>query len=668
MDSPADRPLPDRAVAIVAGATVLAILYFARDVLIPVTLAIILSLAIAPLVRLLQRTGLSHTFAVLGAVLLLAITLSAITGAVGVQLARTVGSLPQYERTIQSKVQWLNDTTIGRINALAGQAGRLIGARRVTRTDAASEAADAARGGTPANPPALPAPDAPSNPMQIVAWIIASVWVPLETAGIVLVVLIFVLLEHESLRDRFIRIAGGSDIRLTTNAINDAGGRLSRFFVSQFAVNFGFGVTLWIGLTILGLPHALLWAALAGILRFVPYVGIWIAAVFSVIVAAAVDPHWSLAAATLGMFAIVEVVAAQLIEPQLFGHTTGLSPLSVVIAAIFWSWLWGPIGLILSTPLTLCLLVAGRHIKAFGFLEILLGDTQALTMPQRFYQRALSGDSAEIISSARAFLKRNSFAAYCDLVLMPAFHLARIDVVAGTISSDQQGRVRGVVLTVISALGWQTRKAARRDRRISVLAHSHLGGHLRRQREHAAAARLGAPAAAAPESGAAESAVLCFPLGAGADDLAAELLVLILREQRFDARHMSLADAIADTGGATVGASAAAGTNASTGMIARPGTNASADTNAGAPDAMPGDVSVAYVVSAFPNEHRRQGAEVTDALRRRFPLATVVALYLPGMLLQPQTEDSAPGADKAAKSFGEALQICLDLLRHPAPV
>src|SRR6202034_2619775 len=145
--------------------------------------------------------------------------------------------------------------------------------------------------------------------------------------------------------------------------------------------------------------------------------------------------------------------AGQLVEPQLYGHTTGLSPLSVVIAAIFWSWLWGPIGLIVSTPLTLCLVVAGRHIKALSLLDVLLGDTQALTMPERFYQRALSADSAEIIASARVFLKRNSFANYCDLVLMPALHLARIDLVAGAITVDQQAKVRGAMVAVIAAIG-----------------------------------------------------------------------------------------------------------------------------------------------------------------------------------------------------------------------
>ena len=463
----------------------------------------------------------------------------------------------------------------------------------------------------------------PLNPLQIVEKILGSIWVPIETAGIVLVVLIFVLLEHEALCNRFIRIAGGTDIRLTTLAINDAGERLSRFFVSQFAVNFGLGLTIWVGLTVIGLPHPLLWAALAGVLRFVPYIGVWIAAFCSVLLAAAVDPHWNLALATLGLFVVVELIAGQLVEPQLYGHTTGLSPLSVVIAAIFWSWLWGPIGLIVSTPLTLCLLVAGRHIKALNLLDVLLGDTQALTMPERFYQRALSADSAEIIAGARVFLKRDSFANYCDLVLMPALHLARIDLAAGTISADQQAKVRGAMVEVIAAIGGESRKLPRRHRQSSVLDITNVGRQLRWQREQISGQWQG------PLVVPAGSVVVCVGLGSMSDDFATELLVRILRDQKIDARHMSLEDL-------------------------------SATPPPGAAEA----VSIVYVVSAFPSEERGRGEGTVEEMRRRFPHACIAAVLLPGMLLQPEASvEGIPGADKAATSLGHAVQICLDLHR-----
>jgi predicted PurR-regulated permease PerM len=629
MDSPVSSvpdPSPlairERALGIIATATILALLYFARDVLVPITLAIILSLLIAPLVRALRRIGLGQTLSVLAAVLVLALSFAAVAGVIGSQLVHMAASLPRYERTIEHKLRTLNDITVGKFNELTGQA-KLLSIRHADSDQPATLQQPDVAGTTRPIPVELHQP--PPNPLQVIQRVLGSVWVPIETAGIVLVVLVFVLLEHETLRDRFIRIAGGTDIRSTTFAINDAGERLSRFFVSQFAVNTGLGLAVWVGLSIIGLPHPLLWAALAGVLRFVPYVGVWIAALCSTLLAAAVDPGWTLALATLGLFVVVELIAGQLVEPQLYGHTTGLSPLSVVIAAIFWSWLWGPIGLIVSTPLTLCLLVAGRHIKALSLLDILLGDTQALTMPERFYQRALSADSDEIIASARVFLKRNSFANYCDLVLLPALQLARMDLSAGAISADQQSKVRSAMVAVIAAIGGESRWRSRRRYRSSVLDDSNAGRQLRRQREQVSGRWQG------PLVVPAGSVMVCVGLGSMADDLATELLVRILRDQKIDARHMSLED-----------------------LATAPPPEAA--------DA----VSIVYIVSAFPSEERARGDATAAEMRRRFPHACIVAVFLPGMLLQPGSGiDSVRGADKAASSLGHAVQICLDMHHEP---
>ncbi len=613
----------DRALGIIATATVLALLYFARDVLIPITLAVILSLMIAPLVRMLRKVGLGQTLSVLAAVIVLGLSFAAIAGVIGTQLVHMAESLPQYERTIERKLKTLNDITVVQLNALAGPAQRLNLKR--PRTDQRPSLDQPQLTGS-VNPIPVELHEAPPNPFQVLEAILGSLWVPIETAGIVLVVLVFVLLEHEALRDRFIRIAGGNDIRLTTLAINDAGERLSRFFVSQLAVNLGVGVMVWIGLSLIGLPHPLLWAALSSVLRFVPYVGIWIAALCATLLGAAVDPGWFLAATTLGLFLIVELIASQLVEPQLYGHTTGLSPLSVVIAAIFWSWLWGPIGLIVSTPLTLCLLVAGRHIKALSLLDVLLGDNHALTMPERFYQRALSADSDEIIASARLFLKRNTFANYCDLVLLPALHLARLDLESGTISLDQQAKVRSAMVAVIAAIGGESRWLLRRRLRSSVLDQPTAGRQLRQQRELVSGRWQG------PLTVPAGSVMVCVGLGSVADDLATELLVRILRDQKIDARHMSLED-----------------------LSAAPPPNAAEA------------VSIVYVVSAFPSEERSRGDTTAEEMRRRFPLACIVAVFLPGMLLQPDAKGTTvAGADKSASSLGGAVQICLDMHRPQA--
>ena len=616
-----------RALGIIAAAAVLALLYFARGVLVPVTLAVILSLLIAPLVRALRRLGLGQTLSVLVTVTLLGCSFAAVAGIIGSQMIHMAESLPQYERTIELKLEALNDMTVGRFNALTRQAGRFTNRRAAAAPGALEPSTAQTLGPAPLSGP-IPVElhEAPLNPLQMIETVLGSIWVPIETTGIVLIVLVFVLLEHDALRDRFIRIAGGTDIRRTTLAINDAGERLSRFFVSQFAVNLGLGFTIWVGLSIIGLPHPLLWAALAAVLRFVPYVGVWIAALCAVLLAAAVDPGWSLALATAGLFAAVELVAAQLVEPQLYGHTTGLSPLSVVIAAIFWSWLWGPIGLIVSTPLTLCLLVAGRHIKTLSLLDLILGDTQALTLPERFYQRALSADSDEIIAGARDYLKRNSFAAYCDLVLLPALHLARIDLLAGAISTEQQLKVRDAMVAVIAAIGGESR-TLRRRRQSSVLESTTAGRQLRRQRE-LISGRWQGPLSVPPGS-----VIICVGLGSMADDLATELLVRILREQKMDARHMLLEDA----------------------------------ENVPPPNAADA-VSLVYVVSAFPSEERSRGDAAAAVMRRRFPHACIVAVFLPGMLLQPENDGSSlRGADKSASSLGHAVQICLDMQSPPAP-
>jgi predicted PurR-regulated permease PerM len=639
-------PMPslERAGGIIATGTILAILYFARDVLVPITLAVILSLLLSPLVRVLRRWRVGPTASVLAAVLVLALSCATVAAVIGVQAARMATSLPQYEKTIRHKLVTLNEMTVDRLTVLSGQAERIIddrdrGERDARQADALSSL-DQPNAAVPAElTPAPMSPAAsrfatpipvelhqpPASPLQVIERVLASVWVPLETAGIVLVVLVFLLLEHESVRDRFIRITGGTDLRATTLAFNDAGARLSRFFVSQFAVNLGVGVSLWIGLAVIGLPHALLWAALAAALRFVPYVGVWIAALFAALIAAAVDPHWSLVTLTLSLFVIIELIASQLVEPQLYGHTTGLSPLSVVIAAIFWSWLWGPVGLIVSTPLTLCLVVAGRHIKALSLLDILLGDHQALTMPERFYQRALSGDSDELIAAARVFLKRNSLAAYCDVVLMPALRLAHLDLDQGAISGEQQLKVRNTIVAVVAAIAGDNRKFRRRRHAASVLDQMNAGRQLRQQREQLTG-RWQGPLVVPPGS-----VMLCVGLGSMMDDLATEVLVRILRDQKLDARHLSLDDL----------------------RLVPP------------PDASPGSISVVFLVSAYPSEERQGAESAAGEIRRRFPGAGLITVFLPGTVLQPgSTIDSIRGADKEATSFGEATQLVLDWLQE----
>ncbi len=594
------------------GAVVLALLYFGREVLVPITLAVILSLLIAPLVHLLRRFVRNQVAAVLGAVVALTLCVGGLAAVIGSQVVSMAASLPQYESTIRDKIKVVQDITLGRVQVMQGEAGRMMSlGDDDAGTGASPHATLAGAPLTASGAVPVEVRPRPQTPVELMSHLFSSIWGPLGRAAIVLIVMVFVLLEHESLRDRFIRLLGGADLRRTTHAFNDAGERLSRFFASQFAVNVGVGAAIWLGLMAVGLPHGMLWAVLTTVLRFVPYVGVFVAAGSAGLMAAAVDPGWSMMFMTLGLFAAVELLAAQVVEPQLYGHSTGLSPLSVVVAAIFWSWIWGPIGLLVSTPLTLCLVVGGRHLKGLQFLDILLGDTPALTMSERFYQRALSGDADEIIAAARAYLKRKSFARYCDKILMPAMRLAGADLVTGSITPQQQLAVKGAIVQVIEALGPDTRKRSRWHRQVSVLDEDNIGVHLRHRREAAIGQYQG------PLAVPAGSVVLCVGLGSMRDDLVTEILVRILRDLEIDARHLSVEDL---ERGPPPGASA-------------------------------GGVAMLFVVSAYPALEWERAKVIVGALRDRFPSAPIV-----GLLPKDDFEGAEDTVDRVVRSFEEAVE------------
>ena len=625
VDTPAPLWLRDRCARFITAGVVLALLYLGRDVLIPLVVAIMLSLLVAPLVRALRRIGVGRTPSALIAVLALTVSCLAAAVMLGTQILRIAESLPHYEATIQRKLASVNALTEGRPILLTTAANRLLEARETT--DAITHLAAPTEHSVVFSHPntAISEPREPeARPLQLIGKLLRSVWASIQTVGIVLLVLIFVLFEHESLRDRFIRLVGATDIRLATLALNDAGERLSRFFVSQFVVNLAFGTAIWLSLSLLHVPQAMLFGTLAGVMRFVPYVGVGIAALLSSTLAFAVDPGWSLA-----VFILLDIIVGQLVEPHLYGHATGLSPLSVVVAAIFWSSLWGPVGLILSIPLTLCLVVAGRHIKALGILELLLSDAQALTLPQKFYQRALSADPHEILTDARAFLKRNCLAAYCDRVLIPALQLARLDADTGAISEDQQLRIDRVIVHVVSALSSDNLKLPKWRYRGSVLDDASAGHWLREQREQVSG-RWQGPLGVPPGS-----VVICLGLGSSADDLVAELLARLLLSQQIDARHFS------------------------------PG-----ELEAGLPaGADPDGVSIIYLVSAFPSRERERADSLDRHAHEMFPYAHVVRVFCPGVTALRSVGESAVRTDRTASSLVQAMQLCTasprPLVAHP---
>lgn len=514
---------------LIAAAIVLYFLYFAKEVLMPVTLAVMLAFLLAPAVKKLRHWGLPAAFAVVMVVSLFAASISMSGVILGGQVVKLAGSLPQYESTIREKIRTLNELTIARLHSLSGKADLVM--QPLAQEKKSDDEKPALLSAVSGKPIPVEVHQPPPSAMQMVSKILNSLTGPIETLGLVLVMLVFVLLEQEALRDRFIRLIGHDNLRATTIAVNDAGERLSRFFISQFAVNGACGLVTGLALALAGVPQAILWGAMMGLLRFIPYIGAWLAAGLASLLAFAISPGWDLMLLTITIFIVIELLFAQVIEPQLYGHTTGLSPLSVVLAAVFWNWLWGPIGLVLSTPLTLCLVVAGRYIPSLHFLEILLGEVAALSLPEKFYQRALAGDADEAIRNAQSYIKQRSIPDYCDKVLIPALNLAQMDFAQQAITDDEKKKVSSTIAAVLMSLEGCKQSWWRR-RCVSVLEGDGLARQLIHQREQEYGVYQG-PIDVAPGS-----VILALGVADQADELAAETLVRVLRAEGLDARHI----------------------------------------------------------------------------------------------------------------------------------
>jgi predicted PurR-regulated permease PerM len=512
----------------VVGATcVLALLYAGRDILQPIALAIIASLVVAPLILSLGRLGLARLPALLAALALASACAAGLGAILAAQLVGMTTELPRYQAAIGAKaaaIRAVAERPFARIDA------GLAAFAPLAPPDRAASGAGAA--GRPVaveiRPPRTSTADALSH-------LFAALWGPIGEAGLVLVLLLFILLEQETLQDRLVRLAGQRQIGRTIGALADATRGVSRFFFCQFLVNGAFGgavaLALWLG----GIPHGPLWGALSAMLRFVPYLGALGAGVAIALFAAAIDPGWGPCLSCIALFGALEVLVANVVEPKLYGHSTGLSPLAVVVSALFWGTLWGPVGLLISTPLTLCLVIAARHIPVLEPLAILFGAAPGVTAAQRFFQRALSGETAAIIRDGGAFLRRASFARYCDHILLPGLALAVADLERGQIDPGQQQRIRCTVAELAEALAPSAARGPRglRGRRVSLLDAS-IGAHLRKVRE----ARLGRwQGSLDVPSG---SIVLCVGLATERDDLVGELLARALRESGVDARSLPL--------------------------------------------------------------------------------------------------------------------------------
>jgi len=453
VSAPSARSPADVVSNVAIGAFIVAALYFGREVFVPVALAILFSFVLAPLVKGLQKLRVPRALAVFLVVLVAFATLAALTMAMVGQATQLASELPTYQSTIRAKIAALKGSGAG--------SGVLSRAADVLQ-DLGKEL-DRPKAESP-GPTDTPSPVRDERPIPVevhqpepgaietLQAFLAPLIHPLTTTGIVLIYVVFILLKREDLRNRFIRLTGTHDLQKTTAAFDDAGKRLSRLFLTQLVVNAGFGIVVGCGLWAIGMPSSLLWGILAAILRFIPYLGAVLSAVFPMVIAASVDPGWTMLALTAGLFAITEPLIGHVVEPLAYGRSTGLSPVAIIVAATFWTWLWGPIGLVLATPLTVCLVVLGRHVERLEFLDVMLGDRPPLSAPEIFYQRVLAGDPSEAADKAEEVLKERSLSAYYDEVALEGLRLAAADETRGVLDAARRNQVLASIREVVEDL------------------------------------------------------------------------------------------------------------------------------------------------------------------------------------------------------------------------
>jgi predicted PurR-regulated permease PerM len=525
--APAEAPGIRALTTLITGVVIVCALYFGRTVLIPITLAILLSFLLAPLADWLRMLRIGKITSVIAAVLVALLVVLAVGGLIGVQVAQLASSLPRYQATIEDKINTVQEKTLGRADDLLTRASHAL----KETSQRAQDIAAPKPGNTDEDVRPLPVEvhEPSASPLDLAQRFLSPVVNPLATSGIVIVVAIFILLQRGDLRDRMIRLVGSRDLHRTTTAMDEAARRLSRYFVAQLSMNAGVGAVIAIGLVVIGLPGALLFGVLAALLRFVPYIGSWLAAGMAILLAGAVQPNWTMMVWTLVLFSFVEILASQVIEPVLYGHSSGLSPFAVIVAAVFWSWIWGPIGLILSTPLTLCLVILGRHVDRMQFLEVLFGDRPALTPDENFYQRILAGDPDEALFQAEILLRDNSLTAYYDEVAIKGLRLAYNDMARGVVTELQLKRIKQATLDLVEGL------EDTEDHSIPIPQEVHEGHDAM---QSSAPELLENPARGVPTLEGGRVPVLCISGRGELDDLMAAIAVQLLGKHGLEVRHV----------------------------------------------------------------------------------------------------------------------------------
>ena len=427
---PASRPgsrelsLP-RPLLVLAGAVlIVGVLYWAKAVLMPVALATLLTFLLSPVVTVLQRRGLRRSIAVVLVVVMAFCVLGGVGWVVALQVESLAEDLPLYRGNIRKKIADLRgvgqNTVLGRLHRLADD---VVGEIRKRE---------------PVPGTREPAPVVVVDNGQALLRRLPVVVESLVTVGLVVALLVFMLLRQAEMRNRLIRLFGHGRLPLTTKAMDEAGDRITRYLLTQSLVNGSFGLAVGLGLSLIGVPYAVLWGFLAGVLRFVPYLGPWLAALMPLALALAVFRGWTEPLLVLALFAVLEPAIFLVLEPLLYGSRTGVSDVALLVAVGFWTWLWGPVGLILATPLTVCLVVLGKYVPEVSFLVVLMGDEPALAPHVGYYQRLLAEDEDEATDIVEEYLRTHPREALYDRLLVPALAAARRDRARGALAADDE--------------------------------------------------------------------------------------------------------------------------------------------------------------------------------------------------------------------------------------
>lgn len=448
------RPLMGAATGLpnlVSFVIVVSVIYLAKAVILPLAIAMLITFALSPLVNRLRKTGLPNLPAVLVAVITAFAFIGLFFLVVVSQLGNLAQNLPQFQANIITKVE--NLRVASNDMGVIGQLTDMITAinDKISVVVPVEQAPGAAATPTTANPMPVEVVEN-KGPIGLLQDLVLPLISPIATTGLVIVVIIFMLLARDDLRDRFIRLVGSNDLHRTTQVLQDAGGRVAQYLTVQLLVNVIYALPIGVGLWMIGVPNAALWGLVTLVMRFVPYIGTFIAAAFPLFLAFAVAPDWSAVLWTIALFGLVELVTSNLVEPWLYGSRTGVSPLAIIISAIFWTWLWGPLGLVLSTPLTVCLVVMGRHIPQFSVFNIMFGDQPVLAAHERLYQRLLVGDGREAAAQSEEALEDQYLAEYYQDVGIPALLIAQQDHARGVLTPDQQQQFGVLARTMVSDL------------------------------------------------------------------------------------------------------------------------------------------------------------------------------------------------------------------------